>query len=194
MTLDEIDDIELLRKAALLLQEDNKKLVRLLAQLKKELHALKGGDPEQLKLQIAGLEQQLATRNKMLFGDRSEKRRPRKGESDSEKPAQTGHGPRSQPLLPGIEEVHLLDEADKVCSNCGGDLHIWKDQYETSEEIDVVELKYVLKKHLRQKYRCNCGACIVSVHPDPRIVGEEGPLTGGGLHRSPAERDLVPTF
>jgi hypothetical protein len=57
----------------LLLQEDNKKLVRLLAQLKKELHSLKRGDPEQLKLQIAGLEQQLATRNKMLFGDKSEK-------------------------------------------------------------------------------------------------------------------------
>ena len=114
MTLDEIDDIELLRKAALLLQEDNKKLVRLLAQLKKELHALKGGDPEQLKLQIAGLEQQLATRNKMLFGDKSEKR-PRPDESKSGKPPQTGHGPRSQPLLPAIEEVHLLDEADKVC-------------------------------------------------------------------------------
>ena len=37
MTLDQIDDIELLRKAALLLQEDNKRLVSLLAKLKKEL-------------------------------------------------------------------------------------------------------------------------------------------------------------
>ena len=50
MTLDQIDDIELLRKAALLLQEDNKKLVSLIAKMKKELHALRGGDPEQLKL------------------------------------------------------------------------------------------------------------------------------------------------
>jgi hypothetical protein len=31
VTLDQIEDIELLRKAALLLQEDNKKLVRLIA-------------------------------------------------------------------------------------------------------------------------------------------------------------------
>jgi len=159
VTLDEIDDIELLRKAALLLQEDNKKLVRLLAQLKKELHALKGGDPEQLKLQIAGLEQQLATRNKMLFGDKSEKR-PRSDESQSERPTQTGHGPRSQPLLPVLQEVHLLDEADKVCTKCGGELSLWEGQHEASEEIDVVELKYVLKKHWRQKYRCSCGACI----------------------------------
>ena len=59
MTLDQIDDIELLRKAALLLQEDNKKLVRLIGNLKKELHALRGGDPEQLKLQIADLEHRL---------------------------------------------------------------------------------------------------------------------------------------
>ena len=50
VTLDEIEDIELLRKAALLLQEDNKKLMRMLAKLKKELYALKGGDLEQLKL------------------------------------------------------------------------------------------------------------------------------------------------
>jgi hypothetical protein len=69
VTLDQIDDIELLRKAALLLQEDNKKLVRLIAKMKKELHALRGGDPEQLKLAIADLEQQLAKRNDMLFGD-----------------------------------------------------------------------------------------------------------------------------
>jgi transposase len=160
VTLDDIEDIEVLRKAALLLQEDNKKLVRLLAKLKKELHALKGGDPEQLKLQIAGLEQQLATRNRLLFGNKSEKRPRSDSEQEAEKPAQTGHGRRAQPLLPEIEEVHLLDQADKVCSKCGGELKAWKDQHEASEEIDVVELKYVLKKHLRQKYRCGCGACI----------------------------------
>lgn len=158
VTLEDIDDIELLRKAALLLQEDNKKLVRLLAKLKKELRALKGGDPEQLKLQIADLEQQLETRNKMLFGESSEKR-PRGGKKKDKK-EQTGHGPRPQPLLQEVEQIHLLDEADKVCSNCGGQLKAWADQYEESEEIDVVDVKYVLKKHRRQKYRCNCGSCI----------------------------------
>ena len=39
VTLDQIEDIELLRKAALLLQEDNKKLVRLLGKLKKASRA-----------------------------------------------------------------------------------------------------------------------------------------------------------
>jgi len=159
VTLNEIDDIEVLRKAALLLQEDNKKLVRLLAKLKKELHELRGGDPEQLRLQIADLEQQLATRNRLLFGDRSEKRRRCTGEAKGSSP-QTGHGPRQQPRLPELEQRHLLDEADKVCAKCGGQLQVWDGQAEESEEIDVVELKYVLKKHWRQKYRCGCGACI----------------------------------
>ena len=40
MTLADIDDIELLRKAALLLQEDNKKLMKLLAQLKRKMHKI----------------------------------------------------------------------------------------------------------------------------------------------------------
>ena len=166
MTLDQIDDIELLRKAALLLQEDNKKLVRLIAKMKKELHALRGGDPEQLKLAIADLEQQLAKRNQMLFGDKSEKR-PGAKEPKAEKPPQTGHGPRQQLLLPEIEQVHLLDQADQVCSSCGGGLELWEGQHEASEEVDVVELKYVLKKHLRQKYRCRCGACIETA-PGPQ--------------------------
>ena len=169
MTLDQIDDIELLRKAALLLQEDNKKLVRLIAKMKKELHALRGGDPEQLKLAIADLEQQLAKRNQMLFGDKSEKRSS-SDEPKAEKAPQTGHGPRQQPLLPEIEQVHLLDQADQVCSSCGGSLEVWEGQHEASEEIDVVELKYVLKKHLRQKYRCRCGACIETAPGPQKLI------------------------
>lgn len=181
MTLEDIDNIELLRKAALLLQEDNKKLVRLLAKLKKELHALKGGDPEQLKLQIADLERQLATRNRMLFGDKSEKR-PRSGKSEQEKPAQKGHGRRSQPLLPEVEQVHVLDEADKVCSNCGGQLKVWEGQYEESEEVDIVELKYVLKKHRRQKYRCNCGACIETAPGPTKLFAGARYSVDFGIH------------
>ena len=140
------------------MQEDNKKLMQLLAKLKKKLHALEGGDPEQLRLQIAGLEQQLAKRNHLLFGDKTEKRGTK--QTETEKPVQIGHGPRSQPLLPELEQVHLMDAADKVCTKCGGELEIFQGQHEASEEIDVVDVKYVLKKHLRQKYRCRCGACI----------------------------------
>jgi hypothetical protein len=71
--------------------------------MKKELHALRGGDPEQLKLQIADLEQQLTKRNQLLFGDKSEKRS--RSERTTEKTPQTGHGPRQQPLRPDPQQV-----------------------------------------------------------------------------------------
>src|SRR5690606_10599298 len=48
----------------------------------------------------------------------------------------------------------------QVCKACGGRLTEWSGQYEESEEIDVLERRFVLKKHKRQKYRCGCGQCI----------------------------------
>jgi transposase len=59
-----------------------------------------------------------------------------------------------------IEEVHELDEADRACSACGGALTVMTGQYEQSEEIDVVERRFVLKKHKRKKYHCACGGCV----------------------------------
>ena len=158
LRLGDLDDIETLRRAALLLEAENKKLVQLIAKLRQELHTLKGGDPEQLSLQIAELEEQLAQRNRMLFGDKSEKR------AQNPKPAkastQRGHGPRSQLELKVIEQVHVLDAADHACPKCGGELQEWLGQFEESEEIDILERQFVLKKHKRTKYRCRCGECI----------------------------------
>ncbi|HVW24928.1 MAG TPA: hypothetical protein VHC69_06130, partial [Polyangiaceae bacterium] len=149
MTLDDIEDKETLRRAAKLLEAENQRLAREISKLAKELHELKGGDPKQLMLQLAGLEQQLAQLQKKVFGDSSEKR---KKTPDAEKKAepQRGHGPRPQPALPIVEQIHIADEADKVCSACGGDLREWTGQFEESEEIDIVERRFVIKKHKRQ--------------------------------------------
>jgi transposase len=159
LRLADVDDIETLRRAALVLEAENKKLVQLIAKLKRQLSELQGGAPEQLSLQIAELEEQLAQRNRMLFGDKSEKRGARSKEERPSEP-QRGHGPRAQLELKVIEQVHLLDEADKACPKCGGELKAWAGQFEESEEIDVVERQFVLKKHKRTKYRCSCGECI----------------------------------
>ncbi|HYO94639.1 MAG TPA: IS66 family transposase [Polyangiaceae bacterium] len=160
MTLDDVEDIETLRRAAKLLEAENQKFVREIAKLKRQLHELKGGDPEQLTLQLAGLEQQLATLRNKVFGDSSEKRlRDKTADGGSTKP-QTGHGPREQAALSIIEQVHVADEADKICKACGAALGEWSGQFEESEEIDVIERRFVLKKHKRQKYRCSCGECI----------------------------------
>ena len=163
MRLEQETDIEILRQAAKLLERENKRLVDKIAELTRELLALKGGDSEQIKLRIAELEQQLARRNQMLFGDSSERREgaddKRRDEVKPKEP-QKGHGPREQPKLPTLEVLHELDEADRICPACGGDLQPWQDGFEDSEEIDVIERRFVIKKHRRQKYRCGCNGCI----------------------------------
>jgi transposase len=163
MRLEHEKDPEILRKAALLLERENQKLAKKIIELTAELLALKGGNSEQLKLRIAELERQIAVKNHLLFGEKSERR-----DGDAQdapppappKPPQKGHGPKAQPSLPMVEVVHELDEADKVCTACGENLEAWEGQFEESEEIDVVPRRFVIKKHKRQKYRCRCGGCV----------------------------------
>ncbi|MDC3956940.1 IS66 family transposase [Polyangium jinanense] len=157
------NDPEVLRQAALLLERENQKLAKKIIELTAELLALKGGDPEQLKLRIAELEQQIAQKNRLLFGEKSERRGGEAQDATPEpppKPPQKGHGPKAQPSLPIVEVVHELDEADKVCNSCGGALEVWEGQFEESEEVDVAPRRFELKKHKRQKYRCRCGGCV----------------------------------
>ena len=158
MRLEQVSDVNLLRQAATLLEHENKRLVAKLAELQQELLALKGGSPEQLRFQLEQLQAALALRTKKIFGDSSEKRPSEKPARD--KAAQTGHGPTEQPELRIVEETHELDEADKCCKACGGALEEWNGQFEESEEVDVIEREFVIKKHKRKKYRCACGSCI----------------------------------
>ncbi|MRG98184.1 IS66 family transposase [Polyangium spumosum] len=159
------NDPEVLRQAALLLERENQKLAKKIIELTAELLALKGGDPEQLKLRIAELEQQIAQKNRLLFGEKSERRDGDEQDATPEppappKPPQKGHGPKAQPSLPIVEVVHELDEADRVCNSCGSALEVWEGQFEESEVVDVVPRRFELKKHKRQKYRCRCGGCV----------------------------------
>lgn len=161
MTLDDVEDIETLRRAAKILEAEVQTLSKLVLSLKRELHEAKHGKPEQLKLelQLAELEEQLARRNKLLFGDSSEKRPTEKHKAPrAEK--QTGHGRREQAKLEVVEQVHVADVAEERCDLCGGSLEASEGFFEESEEIDLIERRFVLKKHRRQKYKCGCGSCI----------------------------------
>src|SRR6266545_6326069 len=71
-----------------------------------------------------------------------------------------GHGPKAQPELPRVEMVHVLDDADQTCPQCGGTLRPMAGQTEDAEEITVVERQFVLVTHKRQKYRCACNGCV----------------------------------
>jgi hypothetical protein len=112
-------DPERLHQAATLLEAENKKLLDKVIALQARIDALEGRDPGTLQMQIAELEQQLSVRNQALFGDKSEKRNRQQRRADQKK-AQTGHGPRDQPELAQIEQVHTLDAADEMCPKCGG--------------------------------------------------------------------------
>jgi transposase len=170
--LDQEKDIETLRQAAVLLERENQRLTSKVLELTRQLVHLRGGDAEQLRLQIAELEQQLARRNHMVFGRSSEKRGT--GErGQGEKPEQKtpkGHGPRSQPELPLVEREIALDPADQVCPSCGGALEEWEGQAEQSEEIEVIERRFVRTKIRRKKYRCRCGGCVETAPAPLKLI------------------------
>ena len=67
-------NVEVLRQTALILEQENKKLITKVLQLTQENLALRGEPQMDLALRLEQLSQQLATRNKKLFGDSSEKR------------------------------------------------------------------------------------------------------------------------
>jgi len=156
-------DIERLRQVALLQQAENARLHKRLLQLTQELAVARGEDAIlAIQQELAFLKEQLDARNREIFGASSEKRsRDKSADAASNGTTErTGHGRRDQPELPMVDVVHVLDDADKACPKCGGDLKTWDGHFEDAEEIDVVERSFRIVRHRRQKYTCSCGECI----------------------------------
>ena len=171
MRIDTETDIDILRQKAALLQRENDLLHTRLADLTAQLDKLQGGDGAALQQELAYLKERLEAQSRALFGKSSEKRKDESA-TKPERPPQTGHGPREQPQLPIVEEVHELADADKTCPACGGDLSPMTGQYEEADEIDVVERTFRIVRHKRQKYRCQCQACIdTALGPAKHIRG-----------------------
>lgn len=165
-------DIERLRQVALLLEADNRHLLLRISRLSAEL-AKHGSNQGQLELELKLLQEQLQRQTQELFGRSSEKQpRERQKAEQEEKKAQTGHGPREQLALPVVETIHELDAADQICPVCGGALGELKEQFEESEEIDVIQREYRIVRHKRKKYVCRCGACVeTALGPEKLIPG-----------------------
>jgi transposase len=166
LDLDSEKDPQILRQAAKLLVRENERLTDKVVALTSENLALKSATPADLQLRLAQLEAQLAVKNKLLFGKSSEKRPVERAEAAPEKRPQVGHGPREQLALPVVEKLFALDEADLGCPKCGKTLAAFAGQFEESEEITVVERRFVVVKQKRQKYRCECNSCIETA-PSP---------------------------
>jgi transposase len=174
-------DPAVLRKAIELLENHNRALTKKIAELIAELAKAKGDSTYQ-QLRLAALEKHLAKLTKQVFGPSSEQR-PTDAEpegasgagndkgKDGEK-KRRGHGPTPQPKLPVIEVEHELEDADKACPTCGGGLKEMPGQYEEHDEIAVIPLRFVTKRHKRKKYTCPRGCCIeTALGPDKLVTG-----------------------
>lgn len=167
--LEDEKDIEHLRAKAVVLARENDRLSAKVVALLKENLSLKGMSPEQLQQALSLLDEEL---KRVASGEERRASTERRGESNkpkAEKKPQVGHGPKAQPNLPVVQVVHDLDEADKVCLECGGQLSLWEGQDDETEEVDVVERRFVMKKHVRKKYRCRCG-CMEMAGMPPRLI------------------------
>src|SRR5690349_21236326 len=131
MTVDRIQDIEVLRQLAKIQQAES---ARLKAELADASALLRDKDPhkaEQLAFELAKIEKAHAKGLKQLFGSKSERdAEARARDPKKTKPAQTGHGPKAQPQLPLEEVVHTLPRSQTQCDLCGADMPAWDGQFE----------------------------------------------------------------
>ena len=165
-------DIEQLRRVARLLDAENSRLHKRLIELTRALRTATGKDSVQLELELGRLQDQLSRLNQDIYGASSEKR----GRGDTQKTPKKkkkskGHGPTAQPKLPMVEVVHKLDPADQICPKCGDHLDQWEGQFESAEEIDVIERSFRIVRHQRQKSRCECGHIETALGPPKLIAG-----------------------
>jgi transposase len=165
-------DIERLREKAVLLVKENDRLSKKVVELLRENLSLKGMTAAQLQQVLLELDEEL---NKVKSDgpakSPSTERRGTGAAGTPEKKPQVGHGPKAQPNLSIVQEVHDLDEADKTCAECGGQLQLWEGQDDETEEVEVLERRFVLKKHVRKKYRCKCGCVEMALMPARLIPG-----------------------
>ncbi len=99
MNLETETDIERLRQAALLLEQENARLFHRLERLAGDLREARGEEAQSLQLEIAHLKE-FASRTKALFGDSSERRPCAYQKTNEKKEAHTGLGPREEKALP----------------------------------------------------------------------------------------------
>ena len=161
-------NIEALRQLALLQDNENKKLIDKVTKLTIENARLRGlDDTRQLELEIRRELEKI--REEILRVD--EKKASSSPKPQKKKPK--GHGPRSQPRLPVIDRVFELEESQRECNVCGGELSEMKGQFEESEVVTVVKRSFVIECQRRQKYRCRCNQNVVTA-PGPSKLQNGG--------------------
>jgi transposase len=168
MDLRRESDIEQLRRVALAQQVQIEQLLRVLRAKCDELATLKGSEKElQQTLQLI---EDLTARRARASSSEEPSTTPTQGDEDKPRKDREHFGNTKQPQLPHVEQIFELDEADKTCPSCGGTLAPMKEQFETSEMIDVVEVSYRVVQVKQQKYACTCGGCVETAPGPERAV------------------------
>ena len=175
LDVETVQDVALLRQVIRLQEAEITRLHKRLAELTQRLAQAEGkSESAALQLELMKLSEQLAALQHRMYGASSKKRpRPDGKAKPEDKPPQTGHGPTAQPELPHGEQRHELSEPERTCPRCQHTLAEWPGQTEDSEEISVVQRRFVLTTHKRQKYRCSCNAAILTA-PGPLKLIEGG--------------------
>ena len=72
--------------------------------------------------------------------------------------------------LDSEDHVHKLEDANK-CPKCGREKELKPiNSFESSLEVDVIERRYVLKNHKRQKYHCKCCNNIITASGGAKLT------------------------
>lgn len=150
MDVDRVNDVETLKRIARTAQTQVAHLLKILEAQSRRIDALVGGDGE-LQQSLELLEAMKEKTETTAKPRRKRRKKKVKGRSG---------GPSPQPELPQVESVFELDDADRICPSCGGELSAMDGQFEESEMIDVIEVRYELVQVKQQKYVCKCGSCV----------------------------------
>jgi transposase len=173
--LEREQDLEELRRIAQALRAQNQLLLEALATKSREVERLRG-KPGDLQLTLKMIEAlQAKAKSAEAAVQRAEAEQKKRAAERERKRAERSRrqsGPTPQPMLPVVERAFTLDDADRMCPSCGGGLRPMTGQFEESELIDVIEVRYELVKVKQQKYVCRCGSCVeTALGPERAIPG-----------------------
>jgi len=172
-------NVDVLRQKARILENENERLSKKMTELLREILTLKGMAPTAIELNLTKLAEQAAGKTTPAKG--SERRKGDDDKKKTEAKKQSGHGPTPQPKLEIREELFDLDEADKACTSCGGQLKPWDGQDDVVELVDRIPAQWIIKKCTLKKYRCACGGCVSTADGPTKLIAGGRYALGVGL-------------
>ncbi|MDA9189653.1 IS66 family transposase [bacterium] len=154
INFDKENDKEFLREALKLIQKD-------LFETKKENILLRKSKEKDEEI-LQKISEELKNLRQRVFDSRQERKA---NKTKNHKKRKKGNLPHNKSKNHKIDEaeIDLKEEIieykfeDSSCSTCGGEkIFEMNNCFEESNEFEVIERQYIIKRHKRQKYSCKC--------------------------------------